>query len=116
MVVGDLRPYSAKHQQQVPYLDIVIEDDKDIVDDKKEAEFEIIKNERFKTFTSLLHLEETLDGLQAEREAREQYEERLMFMELENNKLKHNMEKLNNLESEVNHLKDVNVALQVICI
>lgn len=71
------------------------------------------KEDEFTTFTSPLHLEETLEGLEAEQQALEETQEKMTHLEMENCDLKNTINSINTLTSEIDKLKCANTALQV---
>ncbi|GMH33944.1 hypothetical protein BSKO_01778 [Bryopsis sp. KO-2023] len=71
------------------------------------------KEDEFTTFTSPLHLEETLEGLEAEQQALEETQEKMIDLEMENCDLKNTINSINTLTSEIDKLKCANTALQV---
>lgn len=70
--------------------------------------------EEFTTFTSPLHLEETLEGLEAEQQALEETQGKMFHLEMENTDLKNTINSINTLTSEMDKLKCANTALQVL--
>eukprot|EP00803_Ostreobium_quekettii_P005174 evm.model.scf_4322.2 EVM.evm.TU.scf_4322.2 scf_4322:4569-5855(+) len=75
---------------------------------------QLLEGSKFTSFTSPLHLEETLDGLQEEREARENAESRLVELEIENLKLRGGSGKIGDLESELSKAQEVAQAMQAL--
>lgn len=72
------------------------------------------QEEEFTTFTSPLHLEETLEGLEAEQQALEETHGKMIHLEMENTDLKKTINSINTLTSEMDNLKCANTALQVL--
>jgi len=83
-------------------------------DDPRDELMQLLEGSKFTSFTSPLHLEETLDGLQEEREARESAENRLVELEMENLKLRGGSGKIGDLQSELSKAQEVARAMQVL--
>ena len=75
---------------------------------------QLIENDDYTTFTSPLHLEDTLDGLQAEREAHEETEQKLIDLQIENNELRSEAKRGETLDTELQKMKEHNAILQVL--
>ncbi|CAD7699228.1 unnamed protein product [Ostreobium quekettii] len=83
-------------------------------DNPRDELMQLLEGSKFTSFTSPLHLEETLDGLQEEREARENAESRLVELEMENLKLRGGSGKIGDLQSELSKAQEVSRAMQVL--
>lgn len=74
---------------------------------------QLIEDDDYTTFTSPLHMEDPLDGLQAEREAREETEQKLINLQIENEELKSSLQSTTELEAKLQTIKAHNAALQM---
>jgi len=74
---------------------------------------QLIEDDDYTTFTSPLHLEDTLDGLQAEREAREETEQKLINLQIENEELRTSVRCNVDLEAKLQEMKAHNAILQM---
>lgn len=74
----------------------------------------IDKGEEFTTFTSPLHLEETLEGLEAEQAALEETQEKMIDLEMENTDLKKTIDTITASTMDVDKLKCANTTLQLL--
>eukprot|EP00210_Caulerpa_lentillifera_P002189 g2103.t1 len=77
---------------------------------------EMVESHDFTTYTSPLHFEEALVGLKADRTAREETEQKLINLQLENEELKSSVNETSKLSSQIESLETLNHALlTVLC-
>jgi len=74
---------------------------------------QLLEGNNFTSFTSPLHLEDTLDGLEEEREARANAEGRLLQLEMENQELREGMRTISFLQGEVAKAQGIASTVQV---
>lgn len=82
-------------------------------DNPQDELMQLLEGDNFTSFTSPLHLEDTLDGLEEEREARANAEGRLMKLEMENQELREGMRTISFLQGEVAKAQGIANTVQV---
>lgn len=82
-------------------------------DNPQDELMQLLEGDNFTSFTSPLHLEDTLDGLEEEREARANAEGRLVQLEMENQELREGMRTISFLQGEVTKAQGIANTVQV---